>query len=85
MINFGMASCLITFKGKYFKYQGEGDNNNKGPAIVSYKSAFLANLVTSYLLKKTEIFFTNTHYYGIYHDDGFVAFKGNPKIKELRN
>ena len=29
MINFGMASCLITFNGKYSEYQGKDDNNDK--------------------------------------------------------
>ena len=85
MINFGMASCLITFNGKYFEYQGKGNNNNKGLAIGGYESAFLADLVASYLLEKTKKIFINTHYHGIYCNDGFVAFKGNQKIEELRN
>ena len=63
----------------------EGDINDKGQAIGGYESAFLAVLVASYLLEKTEKFFTNTHSHRIYRDDGFVTFKGNRKIEELRN
>jgi len=33
MIEIGMASCLITFDGKYFEYQDERDKNDKGLAI----------------------------------------------------
>ena len=79
MINFGMASCFIFFNGKYFKYPCKGNNNNKGLAIGGYESAFLADLVASYLLEKTKKIFTNTHYHRIYLNDGFVAFKGNQK------
>ena len=85
MINSGMASCLITFNRKYFEYQGEGDNNNKGLAIGSYESTFLADLVASYLFEKTKKVFTNTKYHSIYHNHGIIVFKGKQNLKELRN
>jgi len=85
MIEFGMASCLITFDGKYFEYQGKGDKNDKGLAIGGYESAFLANLVASFLLEKTNNHFKNTKFHGIYRDDRIVVFDGNKKFCKLGN
>jgi len=85
MIEFGMVSCLNTFDGKYFEYQGKGDKNDKGLAIGGYESAFLADLVASFLLEKTNNHFKNTQFHGIYRDDGIVVFDGNKKFCELPN
>ena len=74
MIKFGMASCLVTFDGEYYEYKGNGDNNDKGLAIGGYESAFLADLVASYLLEKSEKYFEKTKFHGIYRDDGLIAF-----------
>ena len=84
MINFGMASCLITFNRKFYEYQGKGDQNDKGLAIGGYESAFLADLVASYLLEMTKHHFTNTRYHGIYQDDDMILFQGTRKITELK-
>ena len=80
-----MASCLITFNGKYYKYKGEGDNNDRGLAICGYESAFLADLVASYLLIKFKTFFSNTKFHGIYQDDGFVVFSGLKNFNKLNS
>ena len=75
-----MALCLISFDGKYYEYRGDGDKNDKGLAIGGYKSAFLANLVASYLLEKSKRFFNDTKFHGIYRDDGFVVFNGKKNL-----
>ena len=58
--------------------------NDKGLAIGGYESAFLADLVASYLLEMTKNHFTNTRYHGIYRDDGMIVFNGTRKITELK-
>ena len=79
MIEFGMASCLITFDDKYFEYRGKDYENDKGLAIGGYKSSFLANLVTSFLLKHTIHHFNDTTFHDIYGDNGIVVFNGKKK------
>ena len=84
-IEFGMASYLITFDDKYCKYKGEGDNNDRGLAIGRYKSAFLADLVTSYLLEKiTQKFFEHNKFYGIYYNGSFVVFDGKKNFDDFQ-
>ena len=85
MIEFGMQSCLITFDSKYFEYRGDGDSTDKGLAIGGYESAFLADLVASFLLEKTNHHFENTKFHGIYRDDGLVIFNDNKRFDELAN
>ena len=46
-----MSSTLLTFEEKYFEY-GEKRIKTKGLAIGLYESAFIADLVASYLFKK---------------------------------
>ena len=58
-----MASCLIRFDGKHYKCRGEGDENDKGLAIGLYKSAFLADLVASYILEKTQKLFNHIKFH----------------------
>ena len=51
LIAFGMSSTLLTFEEKYYEY-GEKGIETKGIAISGYKSAFLADLVVSYLFEE---------------------------------
>ena len=51
LIAFGMSSTLLKFEEKYYEY-GEKGIKTKGLAIGGYESAFLADLVASYLFKK---------------------------------
>jgi hypothetical protein len=82
LIHFGMGNTLITFKDKYFEYDGDGDVNNKGLTIGGYESSWLADLVTAYVLENTAHLFADAIYDDIYRDDGLVVFKGNwTKIK----
>eukprot|EP00957_Ditylum_brightwellii_P013536 1020578-Ditylum_brightwellii.AAC.1 len=58
MVQFGMKNTLVSYQDKYFVYKGaaKGANltvDNVALAIGGYQSAFLANLVTSYLFKMT--------------------------------
>ena len=49
LIGFGMGSTLLNFQDKYYQYGDEG-LETKWLAIGGYESAFLADLVASYLL-----------------------------------
>eukprot|EP00957_Ditylum_brightwellii_P062955 4777864-Ditylum_brightwellii.AAC.1 len=58
MIQFGMENTLVCYRDKYFNYKGaaKGDNltiEDVALAIGGYESAFLADLVASYLLEMT--------------------------------
>ena len=46
-----MSSTLISFDGEYYEYYG-GERQEQGFEIGGYTSAFLADLVASYLLIK---------------------------------
>lgn len=85
MIEFRMTSCLITFDRKYFEYRGERDQNDKCLAIGRYESAFLANLVASFLLESTNHHFKNTKFHHIYRDDGIVIFDHKKRFNKLAN
>ena len=49
LIGFGMSSTLLSFQDKYYEYGDEG-LKTKVSVIGGYESAFLADLVASYLL-----------------------------------
>eukprot|EP00957_Ditylum_brightwellii_P025050 1895283-Ditylum_brightwellii.AAC.1 len=56
MVQFGMKNTFVIYGNKYFVYKGaaKGANltvDNVALAIGGYESAFLANLVTSYLFE----------------------------------
>eukprot|EP00957_Ditylum_brightwellii_P020890 1575505-Ditylum_brightwellii.AAC.1 len=58
MIQFGMKNTLVSYHNKYFNYKGasKGDDltvKDVALAISGYESAFLADLVASYLLEMT--------------------------------
>ena len=59
LIQFGMSSTLISFDGEYYEYHG-GEREEQGLAIVGYESAFLVNLVASYLFEKSKQIFRPT-------------------------
>ena len=62
-----MSSTLLTFEDKYFEY-AEKSIKTKGLAIGGYKSAFLQNLVASYLFEKCNNQFREVLWKGIYRD-----------------
>eukprot|EP00957_Ditylum_brightwellii_P189254 14404921-Ditylum_brightwellii.AAC.1 len=58
LVKFGMKSTLIRFRDRYYQHKGaagaSADNEDIGLAIGGYKLVFFADLIASYLLKKTE-------------------------------
>eukprot|EP00957_Ditylum_brightwellii_P087452 6657029-Ditylum_brightwellii.AAC.1 len=80
LVKFGMKSTLIRFRDHYYQYKGaagaSANDEDIGLVIDGYKSAFFANLVASYLLKKMENQFIETIIKGIYFDDGLMVFSG---------
>ena len=77
-----MSSTLISFDGEYYEYRG-GEREEQGLVIGRYESAFLADLVESYLFEKSKANFHQTTYHGIYIYDGLVVFKGNRSAREV--
>eukprot|EP00957_Ditylum_brightwellii_P127804 9746897-Ditylum_brightwellii.AAC.1 len=53
-------------------------------AIGAYESAFLADIVASYVLEETEECFEQCVFRGIYRDDGLVVFVGNRNKIEIQ-
>ena len=56
LIQFGMRSTLISFDGEYYEYHG-GEIEEQGSEIGGYESAFLADLVASYLFEKSKLIY----------------------------
>ena len=69
-----MKSTLIFFIREYYEYH-DGKKKEQWLAIGGYELAFLANLVASYLFKKSKNLLTRTTYHGIYPDYGLMVFK----------
>jgi hypothetical protein len=78
-----MDNCLITFGDKYFEYDGDKDVYDKGLTIGGYESAWLADLVGTFVLDHTEHLFRESPFSGIYRDDGLVAFNGKQSPSEI--
>eukprot|EP00957_Ditylum_brightwellii_P160702 12234819-Ditylum_brightwellii.AAC.1 len=84
-----MKSMLIQFKGCYFVYQGgakgkEISNKDIALAIGAYESAFLADIVASYVFEEMEECFKRCIFRGIYRDDGLVVFVGKQNKHEIQ-
>eukprot|EP00957_Ditylum_brightwellii_P035657 2703420-Ditylum_brightwellii.AAC.1 len=89
IVQFGMKSTLIQFRGKYYVYKGtakgkEFSNEDVVLAIGVYELTFLANIVASYLFEKTEECFANCVFRGIYRDDGLVVLVGKRNKREIQ-
>ena len=54
MIKFGMGNTLITSIDRYYEYRGPENVNEQVLTIGGYKSAWLADLVASYILDSTK-------------------------------
>ena len=78
-----MSSTLISSDGYYYKYHG-GEREEQGLSISGYESAFLANLVSSYLFEKSKANFHPTTYHGIYIYDILVVFTGKKSAIEVK-
>ena len=53
--------------------------------IGGYESAFLSDLVASYLFEKAKSNFHSKTYHGIYRDDGLVVFTGKKSAREIKD
>ena len=84
LIRVGTSSTLIYFDVKYYEYNG-GEREEQGLSIGGYESAFLADLVASYLFEKSKANFHPTTYHGIYRYDRLVAFKGKKCAREIKD
>ena len=78
-----MSSTLISFDREYHEYHGR-EREQQGLEISGYESAFLADLVASYLLEKAKPIFRPKIYHGTYQDDSLVVFKGKKKASEIK-
>ena len=79
-----MSSTLISFNGDYYEYHG-GEIEEQGLSIGEYESAFLVDLVASYLFENSKLNFCPTIYHGIYIYYGLVIFKGKKKAIEIKD
>eukprot|EP00957_Ditylum_brightwellii_P007099 538679-Ditylum_brightwellii.AAC.1 len=75
IVQFVMKSTLIQFRGQYYVYQGASKGNELSDkdvalAISAYESAFLANIMASYVFEETEECFEICVFRGIYRDNG---------------
>ena len=59
-------------------------SKQKHLAISVYESAFLADLLESYLLEKCNNQLKEGLRKGIYRDDGMLVFKGKKSISEIK-
>ena len=78
-----MSSTLLNFKDKYYEYGDEG-LETIGLAIGGYESAFLADLVASYLSEVNNNQFKEVLWRGIYRDGGLLVFKGKKSLSEIQ-
>ena len=83
LIQFGMSSTLISLISEYYEYHG-GEIKEQGLEIGGNESAFLVDLVASYLFEKAKPIFRPTIYHGIYRDGALVVFKGKKKGSEIK-
>ena len=75
MIRFGMINMLVSFRERFFEYGWDEIEEKGGLTIEGYESAWLADLVASYILEKRNKMFVETKYHGIYRDDSFIVFE----------
>ena len=80
LIRFGMRSTLISFDGEKYEYHSR-EKEEQGLYIGGYESAFLADLVVSYIFKKFKAYFHPKTYHGIYRYDSLVVFTGESSAK----
>lgn len=84
LIRFGMENTLLTFQDQYYVYDGDRSLDEKGLTIGGYESAWLADLVAAYILEHVEENFSETSFYGMYRDDGFVVFNSKKTKTQIQ-
>ena len=83
MIQFGMAHNIISFRGSYYECDGDKPAPERGLTIGGYESAWLADLVGSYILEMSPDLFNEAIYYGLYRDDGLVVLRDKWKPQKI--
>ena len=83
MIKFSMSNQLFVFLNKFYKYGQNNKPDERPLTIGGYESAWLADLVVSFIIDNLQEFFIATRYHGIYRDDGIVFFDGKWNNEEL--
>eukprot|EP00957_Ditylum_brightwellii_P004262 324329-Ditylum_brightwellii.AAC.1 len=86
IVQFGMKSTLIQFRGQYYVYKGvakgkELSDKDVALAIGAYESAFI---VASYVFEETGECSTNCVFRGVYQDNGLVVFVGKRNKQEIQ-
>jgi hypothetical protein len=72
-----MSTTLLSFKDKYYMYNGDKKVEERGFTIGGYESTWLADLAMLYLLVKTDQgLYEDLNFFGIYRDDGVMIFNG---------
>ena len=71
---------MSSFDGYFYKYHGS-EKGKKEFKIGGCESAFLVELVASYLFEKSNTLLNLTNYHVIYHDHGLVVFKVKKSIQ----
>ena len=85
LIFFGMSNTLISFQDGFYLYDGDKKPEERGLTIGGYESAWLADLVMSYLLEVTyDTLYDPMHFFGVYRDDGLAVFKGKKTTNEIQ-
>ena len=79
-----MENTLLTFQDQYYIYDGDQSLDEKGLTIGGYESAWLADLVAAYILEQVEEKFSNTRFFGMYRDDGFVVFEARKTKTQIQ-
>lgn len=72
-----MSNTIVSFRDKYYENGVHGDPvERRSLPIGGYESGWLADLIASFIFEKAKQQFEDTHFFGIYRDDGLVVFKG---------
>lgn len=61
MLKFSMGNTICQFGGNYYEYCGDEEPDRRGLSIGGFESAFLADLLASYLLDMTSIIQHHDH------------------------
>ena len=68
MVNSGMTLTILSFKDEFYKYNGKVEVRKKVLTIGGFESAWLADLVMTFLLDQpmANTHFNDIHFTGIY-------------------
>ncbi len=81
-----MVNTIVSFRDKYYKYGVDPNPNRHGLTIGGFKSAFLADLEATYIIKKLHhLLEQHIRFIDTYCNDGIIVFRGNRSNKWLKN